>query len=157
MRSTSYVLPALFVMAGLSTAAAQTTSLPPPPETAVEQPSIVQAVPWEASPIADAAQGVRNASLVLRRACADLPHVTYVPDPAGRPVAAVRPFGVEEDTCAMASDPLHFMEGYIWAVGLIGGVVTLLALGVFTLAGGALRILWHGPLNRYRQQHWSST
>lgn len=156
----SHVLPALFLLAGISSASAQTavTPLPPDPVSEIlQRPIILQSSSSQSTPIADVVQEVRAATVALRQACANLPNVTYAPESAGPPVPAVRrPYAVEEDSCAMVMDPSHFMEGYAWPFGLMGGAVTLLGLGFFTLVGGVLRLVWHGPLNRYRQCHWSN-
>lgn len=154
----SHVLPALFLLAGLSGASAQTAVTPLPPDPVgeiLQRPIILQSSPSQSGRIADVVQEVRVATVALRQACAKLPNVTYAPESAGPPVPAIRqPYAAEEDSCAMVMDPSHFMEGYAWPFGLMGGGITLLGLGFFTLVGGVLRLVWHGPLNRYRHRYW---
>jgi len=96
--------------------------------------------------------------VALRQACTSLPHKTLVPeipiDPK-RPAPLVRPYAAEEDICSLATDPEHFMEGYAWPMGLLGGGLTLLTFTFFALVGGLLRVLWYGPLNRLLADRWS--
>ena len=99
---------------------------------------------------------VRSEIAALRLACAVMPPHTYIesflPAAAGSqavpPVLRSRPYAAEEDTCAAVLNPDQAGPGYAIELGMAGAGLTLFALMFFTLIGGVLRVLWHGPIAR---------
>lgn len=158
MRVISCGFTALFFIAGVSAAGAQSIPLPLPLNPAnelQERPPILQSMPPIAVAIPNTVQEIRDAILALRRACVDLPSTMYL-DPTGRPGPVIHPFAVEDDACAMVSNPSRYIEAYAWPMGMMGGAIALLGLGLFAVIGGMLRLAWYGPLNRYRQRQWTN-
>ena len=170
MISFKRALPALVLLAASATANAQ--SAPPVAAIAVDPPAAEAPpelfFPPETHPFASPPPAVmslaersdvvavRREITALRLACAVMPPHTYVESyllpPRGSQVASPslmsRPFAAEEDTCAAVLNPDQAGPGYAIELGMIGAGLTLFALMFFTVIGGVLRVLWHGPIAR---------
>ena len=132
MSSICRFLPGLCLVMGLAPAYAQEIDVQLPPDQ-----------------VARAAETVRSATVALQNACASLPPEIAAPLPpidSNKPrVPVARPYGTEQDTCLFVTNPNQAIMAYAWPIGFMGGAVTLLAFGFFTLMGGIMRALWHGP------------